>query len=249
MDTFKLPVSSYEEITKVIKAYGNGKPKVPVSLDELAKSSGISKFILSKNNGFLIQVDLVTKGTKKSPTEACRKLASAYNIGIHDEISTIWRGILDKDDFIASMLSFISVKSRVTRDEFISHIVYSADCGNSTAYKTGAATIIEILKMTGMIHEENGYITLAEVEYATAVQNENGYEISNKVSDESDQLPYATAGMKIDAEPSFFVQQYTCESGKLAKIVIPEDATEDDLLGFRDMLNIALKRKFKILID
>ena len=50
-------------------------------------------------------------------------------------------------------------------------------------------------------------------------------------------------------DTTFFVQQYTCESGKIAKFIIPEDATEDDLLGFRDILSIALKRKFKLKLD
>ena len=49
-------------------------------------------------------------------------------------------------------------------------------------------------------------------------------------------------------EVGSYVQAYTCESGKAAKFVIPEDATEDDLLAFYDMLNIVLKRKFKIKI-
>ena len=47
-------------------------------------------------------------------------------------------------------------------------------------------------------------------------------------------------------EVGYYIQSYTCESGKLAKIIIPEDATEDDLFAFEDMLKIVLKRKFKL---
>mgnify|MGYP001074251118 CR=1 FL=1 len=47
-------------------------------------------------------------------------------------------------------------------------------------------------------------------------------------------------------EKEYYIQSYTCESGKAAKFIIPEDATEDDLLAFCDMLDIVLKRKFKI---
>ena len=54
---------------------------------------------------------------------------------------------------------------------------------------------------------------------------------------------------EVKSEMSFYIQQYTCESGQIAKIIIPDNATEDDLLGFRDMLNIALKRKFKLKIE
>lgn len=48
---------------------------------------------------------------------------------------------------------------------------------------------------------------------------------------------------------TLYIQQYACESGQIAKIIIPDNATEDDLLGFRDMLNVALKRKFKLKIE
>ena len=235
-DIFKLPVSSYDEIAKIIRAYGNGKIGISVSLDELVKSSGISKFVLSKNNGFLVQIGLITKGNKKSPTDTCRKLASAYSMNIKDEVST-------------KMLSFVSVKGRVPRDEFINHIVYSADCGNSVAYKTGAATIVEMMKIAEMISENNGYITISDEKSADVIrlveENYNAEQVSNKV----DQFSGDTVEMKNEEETKFFIQQYTCESGKIAKIVIPEDATEDDLLGFRDMLNIALKRKFKIITE
>ena len=248
-DIFKLPVSSYDEIARIIRAYGNGKIGVPVSLDELVKSSGISKFVLSKNNGFLVQIGLITKGNKKSPTDTCRKLASAYSMNIKDEVSAIWKNIFNTDDFIAKMLSFVSVKGRVSRDELISHIVYSADCGNSVAYKTGAATIVEMMKIAEMISENNGYITLSDEKSADVIrsveENNNAEQVSNKV----DQFSGDTVEMKNGEETIFFIQQYTCESGKIAKIVIPEDATEDDLLGFRDMLNIALKRKFKIITE
>ncbi len=249
VDTFKLPVSSYDEIVKIIKAYGNGKIDVSVSLDELVKSSGISKFVLSKNNGFMIQIGLITKGNKKSPTETCRKFASAYSMNIKDEISAIWKNILNTDDFIARMLSFVSVKGRVSRDELINHIVYSADCGNSVAYKTGAAAIVEIMKITEMIIENNGYITLSDGKSADKNRLEEESHNAEQTNNNVGQLPSVTSEKKNEEETKFFIQQYTCESGKIAKIVIPEDATEDDLLGFRDMLNIALKRKFKIITE
>lgn len=248
-DTFKLPVSSYDELVKIIRAYGIGKIGVSVSLDELVKSSGISKFVLSKNNGFLIQIGLITKGNKKSPTETCRKLASAYSMDIKDEISAIWKKIFNTDDFIAKMLSFVSVKGRVSRDELINHIVYSADCGNSVAYKTGAAAIVEIMKITEMISENNGYITLSDGKAANVVRLEEESRDAEQSYNEVGQLPVATSEKKNEEETTFFIQQYTCESGEIAKFVIPEGATEDDLLGFRDMLNIALKRKFKIITE
>jgi hypothetical protein len=42
------------------------------------------------------------------------------------------------------------------------------------------------------------------------------------------------------------IQIYTCESGKWAKIIIPENATKDDLAGIKEMLDVIIKRHFQI---
>jgi len=47
----------------------------------------------------------------------------------------------------------------------------------------------------------------------------------------------------------YITQIIPVESGKAAKIMIPLEATEDDLWLIRDTLDIIMKRKFKITID
>ena len=49
-------------------------------------------------------------------------------------------------------------------------------------------------------------------------------------------------------ENEYIVQTYPVESGKVAKIVIPIDSTEDDLYAIRDLLEVIMKRKFKMKI-
>lgn len=46
-----------------------------------------------------------------------------------------------------------------------------------------------------------------------------------------------------------YSQSYTCENGSLARITIPASASKDDLLGIRDLLDITIKRRFKINIE
>ena len=50
-------------------------------------------------------------------------------------------------------------------------------------------------------------------------------------------------------EADYITQSIPCENGKVAKIAIPIDATEDDLYLIHDMLNVVLRRKFKLQID
>ena len=47
-------------------------------------------------------------------------------------------------------------------------------------------------------------------------------------------------------ESEYITQSIPTQSGKVAKIIIPIDAQEDDLYMIKDMLDIILKRKFKL---
>lgn len=68
-ETFKLPASSLEEIIKIIQAYANEKEGILLSLDDITQSTGIPRTVVSGNNGFLVQIGLITEGNKKSATD------------------------------------------------------------------------------------------------------------------------------------------------------------------------------------
>ena len=51
------------------------------------------------------------------------------------------------------------------------------------------------------------------------------------------------------SENEYIIQTYPVESGKVAKIIIPIDSTEDDLYAIRDLLEVIMKRKFKMKIQ
>ena len=53
----------YEELTKIIKAYG--RFSVPVGLDNVSKFIGIHTTIISGNAGFLIAVGVLDPGARK----------------------------------------------------------------------------------------------------------------------------------------------------------------------------------------
>ena len=52
-----------------------------------------------------------------------------------------------------------------------------------------------------------------------------------------------------DDDVDYITQSIPFESGKVARVIIPIDANEDDLLLLRDMFDVLLKRKFKIQIE
>lgn len=245
-EVFKLPGSSYEEITKIIRAYSNVKTGQALSLADLAQMSGMDKTIISRNNGFLLQLGLITEGNKKAPTEMCVTLGKAYNLGMTEQISKIWFEIVKNDEFLNRMISTIQIKTEMTKQEFVNHIVFSSSNNNSNNARAGASAVIEILKLTQMIEENDGMIisgkSNAVEENVISEKSQNAIEIKNQENKKAD------SNMKEvnSFEAGYYIQSYTCESSKLAKIIIPEDATEDDLFALEDMLKIVLKRKFKL---
>lgn len=248
-EIYKLPGSSYEELIKIIRAYAAAsKNGTAVSLAEVAQSTGMDKTIISRNNGFLTQIKLVSEGNKKIPTDLCVKLGRAYQLNMEDEIEKTWSNIITNDDFLSRMISVVQIKGEMAKSDFVNHIVYSSSNNNSNNTRAGAAAIIEILKITQKINEYDGKIKAGTgyvkkkvlVETPVHIEEKAQVEIVKRSEESVKHIPIPEAG--------YYVQGYTCESGKAAKFVIPEDATEDDLLAFYDMLNIVLTRKFKIKI-
>lgn len=144
------------------------------------------------------------------------------------------------------MVSTVQIKSEMPKQEFINHIVFSSSNNNSNNARAGASAIIEILKLTQMIEENDGKIVSGKGNVADKVDiSENN---QNMLEKNDQEIRKSDSSIKENSLPEagYYIQSYTCESGKLAKIIIPEDATEDDLLAFEDMLKIVLKRKFKL---
>lgn len=245
-DVYKLPGSSYDELVKIIRAYSMNKCGAVVSLADLSQASGIDRTIISRNNGFLIQVGLITEGNKKASTEMCVELGKAYQFNMSDQIEKIWSDVVDHDDFLGHMVSAIQIKGKMTKNDFINHILFSSSNNNSNNARAGAVAVIEILKLTRLIDEKDSVIVegskVSGIQNKEATKKQNDIEVKMPVNKKEEALTKENG----IAGAQYYMQSYTCESGKAAKFIIPEDATEDDLLAFNDMLTIVLKRKFKI---
>lgn len=157
-ENYKLPGSSYEEFVKIIKAYSTGKVGIPMALDAVAQTAGMDKTIVSRNNGFLIQLSLISEGTKKSPTQEGINLGKAYSLKMEDQVVCSWRTLIENDEFLSRMLSAIRIRNGMEKTSFINHIIYSSGSNNNNNTRAGASTIIEIYKVAGLVQESDGKI-------------------------------------------------------------------------------------------
>ena len=156
-EKFKLPWSSYEELVKIIKAYGHVSQAA--SLVEVSKLSGTNRTIISSNAGFLTAIGILESGAKKIPTLQGKELSQALEYDIKDQIMNYWRKVIRGNDFFEKLLTAIKIRNGMDEETLKSHIAYSAGQPRKQRFMTGARTVIDILLTAGLIKESDGKIT------------------------------------------------------------------------------------------
>ena len=160
-EKFKLPRSSYEELCKIIKAYGHLDK--PASLEAVARPSGIGRSIVSANNTFLSAVEIIEGGKNKIATDKGRKLAQALEHDIPEGITSAWRAIVEGSDFLNKMILAVRIRKGMEIASLEAHIAYSAGEPKAKQVMTGARTVIDILRNSGLVKEEDDRIIPEEI--------------------------------------------------------------------------------------
>ncbi len=196
-ETFKLPASSLEEIVKIIQAYANEKEGQVLALDDITQATGVPRTAVSANNGFLVQIGLITEGNKKSSTDVGRLLGRAYISKIDDEIERIWREIVAENDFLNRMISAVRIRNGMDRTSFLNHIIYSSGQKDTKQNRTGANAVIEILKSVNVLNEADGKLTVAEItEVEKVEQTATNEQIDTTQVTHSNPVPVTTIQTK-----------------------------------------------------
>jgi len=156
-EKFKLPQSSYEELVKIIKGYGNVSQ--PASLEDVSKLIGMNPTVISRNAGFLIATGILGSGKRKLPTPEGKELGRALEHGISNESQSWWRKIVRANDFLSKLLTAIRIRNGMDEDTLEAHIAYSAGQPKRPQFMTGARTVVDILRAAGLISESDGKIT------------------------------------------------------------------------------------------
>ncbi len=158
MEKFKLPGSSYKELANIILAYNaqNG----PASPKEVASYIKVHETTISLNNGFLVNIGVITSGNKKTITEIGKLLAGAIEHQLELEIKNSWYKVINEIDFFHKIISAVKIRKSMEQNSLQSHIAYTAGAGKKNHTLTGANTVIEILKIANIFKEENGIIEI-----------------------------------------------------------------------------------------
>ncbi len=159
-DKFKLPISSYDELVKFIKAYSTVKK--PTGLSEISRLTGVGAPNISKNVGFFVATGILEGGKKKMPTPAGQQLGQALEHKIQEEIRKSWRYIVEEDEFFTKLLTAVRIRNGMDSQTLEGHIAYSAGQPKKPQFMTGARTVIDILKAAELIVEVDGKYLLKD---------------------------------------------------------------------------------------
>ena len=158
-EKFKLPGSSYEQLRKIIIAYGNTKGDS--SIDDIAKLSGISKFIVSKNNQFMISSNIISGGNKKTISEIGGKLARAFEHNQDEDVKKYLSEIIASNSFLSNLITTVRIKNGMTSEELAKHILYVSGDKDTSDNKTGANAVANLLEVSGLLLESEGKLVVA----------------------------------------------------------------------------------------
>ncbi len=153
-ETFRLPKSSYDELVKIILAYANSGQAA--NLDEVAQASAMDTTIISRNNAFLISVGIIEGGRAKGITGRGKSLAQALHYNVVEDIATSWREVVNANEFLQKMVAAVRIRGGMEDSALQSHIAYSAGESKSAGVMAGAGAIVQILKIAGVVKEQDG---------------------------------------------------------------------------------------------
>ncbi len=175
-EKFKLPNSSYEELTKIIKSYGHFS--MPVGLDEVSKLIGMDRTVISRNGGFLVELGILEPGQKKTTSTIGKLLSHALEHSMPDEIRSYWREIVLENEFLSKLITAIKIRNGMDDNTLQSHIAYSAGQPKKPQFMTGARTIVDILRAAVLIKEVDGKYVVSTTESSeTDTRRENTKEL------------------------------------------------------------------------
>ena len=149
---FRLPGSGYEELVNIIVAYGTrdgaSNPGDVGKLDPAHQASA------TRNNAFLTGIGVLRGGEKKLVTDRGRALARSLWRGTPEEARRRWREIVSTDEFLQNIVSAVKLRDGMTRHALLAYIANAARVPRNKPTMSGAAAVVEILKASGLLRED-----------------------------------------------------------------------------------------------
>ncbi len=157
----ELPGSGYDVITKILHAYALCGDKA-VALYEVAQKAGMHKTQVSKNNGFLASIGVITGGKNKQLTEEGKALVLAVANKLEDDIVRQWERVLMSSPSTSSIIDMIRVQGSLSRDTLLGKTASILGLVDDKTTRTGLNCLFEIFQKSGLLIERDGKFSLSD---------------------------------------------------------------------------------------
>jgi hypothetical protein len=147
-----LPASSVDTLKKILKAYYYCREK-PTDNSQIASRAGISKQDVSRNNGFLSYLGILSVGARKQLTEDGRKLALAMVNDQSEEEGVLWLEALSRGEVTQKAIHAIQVQGSIQKKDIANKLAHSLGVILDGYVTTGVHTLLDILLKAGVIQE------------------------------------------------------------------------------------------------
>ena len=243
------PGATWDECMELIKKIGSFNLKA-VSYQELARKYGLSSTTtksFTAKIGAAKQFGLVTtaQGNTIQLTDASKKLL--YPTG--ESVRSIELACFAQAPLYSKLISKYDGVA-LPAQELLANILMNEHRITRSVKDSAAKCFLESAEQLGLI--KGGILC-----YSDAASMPEESTVKQPVCEESDVEPQSVVSsvspavaqvvqVPVSSEADYITQAIPFGSGKIARFIIPVDATEDDLLLLHDMFDVLLKRKFKI---
>lgn len=207
-DSFSLPTSGYDTLTKILHAYalvGNEE----ATLDTVAQKSGVGRTAVSPNHPFLTALGILQGGKRKRVSEDGKALVVAISNELDSDIKANWRRALENNPQTKSVLDMIRVqKKAIPIEELRRRIASTLRLAQSKQTNTGANCLIEIFQHSGLLIESSGTYVFNEGTQEDASRGDDSEDLSRRNEDhdrKKDQKQNDTSSDKVKDYPSVHI--------------------------------------------
>ncbi len=243
------PGATWSECMELIKKINSFNLKA-VSYQELAKKYGLSSTTtksFTAKIGAAKQFGLVTtaQGNTIQLTDASKKLLYPTGESVRSIELTcfaqapLYSKLISKYDGVA-----------LPAQELLANILMNEYRITRSVKDSAAKCFLESAEQLGLI--KGGILCYSDAE--NEPEEPAAKQSASEEADVATQVavvptPFASTQVvqvPVSGEADYITQAIPFASGKIARFIIPVDATEDDLLLLHDMFDVLLKRKFKL---
>lgn len=243
------PRASWDECIEFVKTVSSFNLKA-VSYSEVAKKYGLTnptaKSFTAKV-GACKQFGLITTsgGNTIQLTDTCKRII--FPTG--EDVSAIMRACFGMPPLYTKLIATYDGKAIPNKD-LLANILMNDHKIQKSVKDQAAQLFIESAEQLGLI--KGGILRYSDAENepeepAAKQSVTEDADVSEHVIASPTPSPVAqVVQVPVPGEADYITQAIPFVSGKIARFIIPVDATEDDLLLLHDMLDVLLKRKFKL---